>query len=238
MTMGSTMGGTDDELAALVFALKSKRGGPGVRAQAARLLGESGNPRAIEPLLGQIQDTADPYKMPVVTAVLESLPRFGIALVEPLLGVLDIPGDIRRKYAPRLLVSAISADAAPTLVGLLDDSEEDVVLNAATALGDLRDADYAEPLRAMVDDEARPVGVRGVAASALGMTGAAGAYQALVALLGSDEHSLRAGAIDGLAELGDPRALPLLQALLSSNRLDERTARGAKLALISLRNRR
>ncbi len=47
-----------------------------------------------------------------------------------------------------------------------------------------------------------------------------------------------AGAIDGLAELGDPRALPLLQALLASNRLDERAARGAKLALIGLRNRR
>jgi len=49
---------------------------------------------------------------------------------------------------------------------------------------------------------------RGVAASALGMTGAAGAYEALVALLGSDEHSLRAGAIDGLAELGDPAPCP------------------------------
>ncbi len=66
--------------------------------------------------------------------------------------------------------------------------------------------------------------MRGVEASALGMTGAAGAYETLVALLGSDEHSLMAGAIDGLAELGDSRALPL-QALLASNRLDERTAR-------------
>jgi len=72
----------------------------------------------------------------------------------------------------------------------------------------------------------------------VGMSGGPDAYDTLAPLVGSDEQSLVAGAIDGLAELGDPRAIPLIQALLASNRLDERTTRGAKLALISMRARR
>ena len=70
------------------------------------------------------------------------------------------------------------------------------------------------------------------------MSGSPAAYDVLAPLLGSHDPSLVAGAIDGLAELGDPRAAPLIQALLAAGRLDERTARGARLALISLRARR
>jgi HEAT repeat protein len=139
---------------------------------------------------------------------------------------------------PRLLVSAVGAAAVPVLVGLLDDADDEVAMNAATALGSLRDPAIAAPLQAIVDDPSRPSLLRGVAASALGMSGSSAAYDVLAPLLGSHDPSLVAGAIDGLAELGDPRAAPLIQALLAAGRLDERTARGARLALISLRTRR
>ena len=226
----------DDTVSMLIATMRSKRGGPGTRSMAARALGEEGDPRAIEPLLDEIQDTADPFRTPVVTAVLEALPRFGDALEPPLLRLLDDRGDFRRRYVPRLLVSARGAAAVPTLVALLADGVDEVVLNAATSLGSLRDTAYAAALRALVDDPARPSLVRGVAASALGMTGDAAAYDALAALLGTGEGNLVAGAIDGLAELADPRAIPLIQGLLAAGRLDERAARGATLALISLRN--
>ncbi len=229
------MDGEDDEVVMLIATMKARRGGPGVRAQAARLLGASGDPRAIEPLLDQIEDTADPFKTPVVTAVLDALPAFGLALAAPLHRLLDGPDDPRRKYVPRLLLSATGADAAPTLSALLDDRDEDVVMNAATALGALHDPAYAPALLQVLDDEARPALMRGVAASALGMTGASNAYNVLAPLLGSSVQSLVAGAIDGLAELGDPRAIGVIQALLAADRLDERTRRGARLALISLR---
>ena len=227
----------DDEVTMVIATLENRRGGPGVRAQAARMLGDLGDPRAVEPLLARIEDTADPFKIPVVTAVLEALPRFGAALEPALRRILDDPGDFRRRYVPRLLFAARGVEAAPALVTLLHDDDDDVAMNAATALGSLRDPAYAPALRAVMDDEALPALRRGVAASSLGMTGDPASYDALASLLGAGDPSLIAGAIDGLTELGDPRAVPLIQAVLASGRLDERTTRGAKLALISLRAR-
>src|SRR5207248_5753844 len=200
--------------------------------------GERGDPRAVEPLLAQIEDTADPFRVPVITAALEALARLG-AMAEPaLLRLVQDRGDVRRRFAPRLLVSARGADAAPLLVTLLNDADDEVAMNAATALGSLRDPAFAAPLQSILDDPSRPSLLRGVAASAVGMSGSPAAYDVLAPLLGAHDPSLVAGAIDGLAELGDPRAVPLLQALLTAGRLDERTARGARLALISLRTRR
>jgi len=227
----------DDQIPPLIATLNSKRGGPSTRAQAARMLGASGDPRAIEPLLATIEDTGDPYRVPVVTAALDALPLFGEALEPALQRILDDPADFRRRYAPRLLVSARGVAAASTLLRLLGDGDDEVTMNAATGLGALRDDIYTAPLRAIVEDTTRPTLLRGVAAAAVGMSGGPTAYDTLVPLLGSSEQSLVAGAIDGLAELGDPRAVPLLQALLSAGRLDERTTRGAKLALISMRSR-
>jgi HEAT repeat protein len=228
----------DDEVTMSLATLQSKRGGPAVRAQAARMLGELGDPRAVEPLLAQIEDTADPFRVPVITAALEAIPRLGAAAEPALLRLLDDRADARRRYVPRLLISAVGAAAAPVLVGLVDDADDEVAMNAATALGSLRDPAFAPPLQAIVDDPSRPSLLRGVAASALGMSGSPTAYNVLAPLLGAHDPSLLAGAIDGLAELSDPRAAPLIQALLATGRLDERTARGARLALISLRTRR
>ena len=225
----------DDEVAMLIATLQSKRGGPAIRAQAARMLGESGDPRAIEPLLAQIEDTADPFRVPVVTAAIEAIPHLGTTVEPALRRLLDDRADPRRRYVPRLLFETVGATAAPTLVALLDDTDDEVAMNAATTLGALHDPQYAGTLRTIVEDTAQPTLRRGVAASALGMSGAPGAYEALAALLGSGDEHLFAGAVDGLAELGDPRAIPLIQALLAAGKLDERTARGAKLALISLR---
>lgn len=224
-----------DDVDMLIATLQSKRGGPAVRAQTARMLGELGDPRAIEPLLGQIEDTADPFKVPVVTAVLEAIPRFGAAVVPALLRVLEDHGDLRRHYVPRLLVTASGAEAAPTLLELLRDEDDEVAMNAATALGYLHDPAHAGPLRAIADDPTNSSLRRGVAASALGGSGGPGVYDALIPLLSSGDQHLVAGALDGLAELGDPRAIPLIQGLLAAGRLDERATRGAKLALISLR---
>lgn len=227
--------GGDDQVPALLEMLGLRRGGPGLRAQAARSLGELGDPRAIGPLLDQIEDTADPFRLPVVTAALEALPRFGAALEPALRRILDDPADFRRRYVPRLWLSALGPAAAPELVALLSDADDEVAMNAATALGMLRTPEQAPALRGVLDDATRPSLLRGVAASALGMTGSPEAYEALAPLVGSDDPNLVAGAIDGLAELGDARAIPLLQALLAAGRLDERTTRGARLALISLR---
>src|SRR5437660_43585 len=102
----------DDEVAMLIATLQSRRGGPAVRAQAARMLGELGDPRAVEPLLAQIEDTADPFRVPVITAALEAIARLGAAAAPALLRLLADRGDFRRRYVPRLLVSARGARLA------------------------------------------------------------------------------------------------------------------------------
>src|ERR671930_351907 len=179
----------DDEVAMLIAALQSKRGGPAVRAQAARMLGELGDPRAVEPLLAQIEDTADPFRVPVITAALEAIPRLGATAEPALLRLLEDRADPRRRYVPRLLVSAVGANAAPILVEMLNDADDEVAMNAATALGSLRNPAFAAPLQAIVDDPSRPSLLRGVAASALGMSGSPTAYDVLAPLLAGADQS-------------------------------------------------
>lgn len=228
---------SDDDVPVLLSMLEGSRGRPATRVAAIHSLGRLADARAIEPLLGLIEDTVDPFRIPVVTAALEVLPLFASALPPALDAILRAHDDPRRRYVPRLLMASVGADAIPRLLLLLRDGDDEVVMNAATSLGTLREPLQAPVLRALVEDISRATLVRGVAASALGMSGDPAAYDCLASLLGSREKSLVAGAIDGLAELGDPRALSVIQALLASGRLDEAVERGARLALISLRGR-
>src|SRR5256714_11611497 len=99
----------DDEVAMLIATLQSRRGGPAVRAQAARMLGELGDPRAVEPLLAQIEDTADPFRVPVITAALEAIPRLGAAAESALLRLLVDRTDPLCGYAPQPIVSIVGA---------------------------------------------------------------------------------------------------------------------------------
>src|SRR5579859_269519 len=91
----------DEQTTLLIEMLANPRSKPHVRAHAVRLLGESGDPAAIRPLIGAIEDTADPFKLPVVTAVLSALPRFGRAAVEAYREVLAGDDAVRRPYMPR-----------------------------------------------------------------------------------------------------------------------------------------
>jgi HEAT repeat protein len=218
----------------LIEMLANPRTRPPQRAQAVRLLGESGDPAAIRPLIGAIEDTLDPFRLPVVTAALSALPRFGPAAIPAYREVLAGDDTMRRPYIPRLLVETGDPGVVDLLLECLHDRQPEVVANAIAALGSVKASRAGEALLDLLHDPEQPPAMRGIAASALGTSGDPRAFEPLAALLGAPQRELLGGAVDGLAELGDPRAVPLLRELLQRGGLDEALERGVRLALTSL----
>ncbi len=218
----------------LIEMLTNPRTKPGQRAQAARLLGDSGDPAAIRPLIAAIEDTVDPFRLPVVTAALGALDRFGATAIDAYREVLAGTDTMRRPYMPRLLVQTHDEGVIPVLLECLNDHQPEVVVNALTALGSSKSPEAYDALLAVMDDPHQTAAIRGVAASALGTTGDSRAFEPLAAFLGSSERDLVGGAIDGIAQLGDSRAVEPLRALLKRGGLDTALERGAQLALTSL----
>ena len=56
----------------------------------------------------------------------------------------------------------------------------------------------------------------------------------LAALTRGDDPELLGGAVDGLAELRDPRGAPYLEALLERPGIDERLSRAIRLGLLAM----
>ena len=104
---------------------------------------------------------------------------------------------------------------------------------AARALADVGDANTVPYLQGLVDDEdanVREMGARGVATAARPTSEAS--HVALVALLGHADLPVRSWAGEGLAKLGDLRALPVLA---GTQRHDHRPLRiGAIVGFVAL----
>lgn len=97
-------------------------------------------------------------------------------------------------------------------LAILASGSNDARMNAALALGGLRDARAVDPLIGALSD--RHAGVRRNAAHALGTLGDRRAVDPLLAALKDGEKTLCEEAAAALGELGDPRAVqPLIAAL-------------------------
>lgn len=229
-----------EETAPLLALLTNPRSRPPERAVAVRLLAELGDPAAIPVLLPLLQNTNNPFLVQVVSAVLTALPRFGEQAIPYYQDVLAGQDAERRIFMPRLLADTGAVErVVPLLIECLDDRQMDVAVNAAAALGTLRVASAADRLVDLLADDQRAPALRGVAASALGMVGDGRAFDLLAALLSASATSagddeVLAGLIDGLAELRDRRAIPLLHAVLRERVLTDGVQRGIRLALLSL----
>ena len=106
---------------------------------------------------------------------------------------------------------------------------------AAEALGGRTRDEAAAMLAAMAGNDSNPY-VRSQAARSLGRVHAEGAFEVLSGLLSVESHreTIRQGALDGLAALGDPRALALARPLLAYDwpRGDHQGMREAALRLL------
>jgi len=115
-------------------------------------------------------------------------------------------------------LSRLAATAAEPLLAALQDPNAEVRMNAARALGGIRDRKAVGPLIALLKDkdpdEAQRRRVRCQAAQALGRLGDTEATLHLIATLKDEHWEVRRDAVRALGEIKDPRALdPMLKML-------------------------
>jgi HEAT repeat protein len=205
--------GFNDEVSILELALLDED--EQTRRDAVEALGEIGNDKAIEALLGALVDD-DSYQ--VRGDATEMLGILGVIdAVESLIQALLEDGStfVRRKAAEALGVIGDIRAVEPLIQALLEDEYFETRGNAATALGLLGDNRAVEPLiQTLLEDESSPV--RNRTAEALGVLGDDRAVEPLIqALLGDDEATVRRSAAEALGEIGDIRAVEALTQALN-----------------------
>ena len=196
-----------------------------VRIQAAQLLGQLRDPRAVEPLIavlvgsdGEVRDT--------VARVLGELgdPR----AVEPLIAVLvGSDGEVRDTVA-RVLGELGDPRAVEPLIAVLVGSDGEVRDTVARVLGELGDPRAVEPLIAVLvglDGQ-----IRDTVADVLGALGDPRAVEPLIAVLVGSDGEVRDTVADALGQLGDPRAV---QPLIASKQAQELAAPAAVVAALA-----
>ncbi|MFQ5696164.1 MAG: HEAT repeat domain-containing protein, partial [Terriglobia bacterium] len=116
-----------------------------------------------------------------------------------------------RAEVARVLGETKSAPTRDALIEGLEDKDARVRQKVAKALGEfLDDAPAARALQMVLTEEPKSY-VVAAAAKSLGKIGAPGAFERLQEALRRDSHRevIRRGALEGFADLGDARAVPL-----------------------------
>jgi len=141
--------GTGDEISVLISALINDQSRD-TRADAAEVLGEIGDKRAVEPLIDALKD-ADCM---VQWNAAEGLGKIGDKrAIEPLIITLKAENDILRERAAEALGEIGDARAVEPLIGALNDEDEGVRSSAAEALGKIGDVRAVQPLINALKDE-------------------------------------------------------------------------------------
>lgn len=178
-------------------------------ADAARVLGRTGDPRAIEPLI----DALYTKNVHLSQEAAEALGRIGDSrAVQPLIDVLRHEWDdtetitVWQKAAAAL--AALGEPAVPPLLKAAKDEDENVRRGAIEALGQLHDARGVDSLIAALQDKDSLI--RASSADALARIGDPRAIEPLIALLDDDDSHVRSHAFFALAELGGSSVLTSL----------------------------
>lgn len=187
---------------------------------------------AIEPLIAALQDSDENVRQGAAWAISRLNNSLLGALIkpaalDPLIERLrsDESGRVRSQALNTLIVLTTESERAmlvDSLIAALEDSQETVRAEAARMLGQIRDTQAVEPLRAMLENDAA-VKVRGRAAYALAYiepgletlktTGAAG-IEALLTATRDHERSVRLRAIWALGQLKAEQAIKPLADML------------------------
>jgi HEAT repeat protein len=210
------------------------------RVQVCRALGDSKDPRAVDPLIGEL-DASDKQ---LRSAAALALGKIGDRrAVEPLVEILNSPRRDNRQSAAAALGMLKDPKAIDPLIAALKNGDPSVKKSAASALKEMPDPRSVEPLIAALADPSGAVryqagfalgkicrfygfesleaaaasknwGVRKMAVLALGETENAKAAETIVGALGDEQVEVRKCAASACGKLEDPRAVdPLIAAL-------------------------
>ena len=194
-----------------------------VRQLAARGLGEIGDARAVEPLIGALKGRED-----LRAAAAEALGQIDDArAVEPLVDSLKDAGSSVRAAAARALGRLGEPRAVDRLIGCLKDHESIVRQAAAGALGQIGDTRAVEPLAAALKGREDS---RIAAAVALGEIGGIGAVEPLIGALIDLKTCVPAA--EALARIGALAVLPLVATLSDPSEVVRKAAVRALLVQI------
>ncbi len=225
-------------------------GAPEDRVRAARVLGESGDWRALGPLLAAARSGSPELRAAALLALghlgnhravqpltelaastsgelryhaVAALANLGDPAAVPALeAMLSDPDPTARQLAIRALGWIGAPGTAERAASLLGDPAEEVRIEAVLALGASREPERLQALERAAADPS-PF-VRAEAARFLGESGEAAVAQVLIDLLEDRDALVRLSAADGLVSLGAVEALPALERAADRARGDEQRA--------------
>jgi HEAT repeat protein len=197
------------DLNGLFKALNNKRN-IYVRMDAARALGEMGDPAAMEPLIAALNDSKKDVRDAAAVAIgkLGGDPR----AVEVVAGKLKSDKSIERGEATLTLGQIRHESGVGHLVPALGDKDFFVRESAVVALGRIGHPSAVEALGQALKDEDKDV--RRAAVAALEEIGGGAAEEVLVGSLKDESPMIRCKTAEALGRIGGPGAVaPLIEAL-------------------------
>jgi len=194
----------------LIFALHNKD--PTVQYDAAEALGETGDDRAVEPLLAALKNDETGG---VRWKAAEALSKLGTPAVAGLIGALLHEDDDVRWKAAIALGEIGDPQAIPPLINLLCDDDRFVRSRAAYALSMIGEPAVDPLIHALREGDGN---LRWGAAIALGKIQNPQAIDPLIRALSDKYENVRAESAAALAAIGKPALGPLLQILKFSDR--------------------
>ena len=179
-----------------------------VSRDAAKKLGDLGDPRAVEPLIVCLNG----QNLLARSEALKSLVKIGKPAVYPLIGFLKSGTLYMRPKVSAALVKLGKPTVIP-LISCLKDKSNIVRYLAADALGDIRDKIAVEPLINCLNDKYPDV--VSSAASALGKIGDTRAIEPLIGCL-KDKNEGSTNITDAIGKIGGNQTVKLLIEYLNS----------------------
>jgi len=184
--------------------LSLKKPSAAIRENSAKALGETGDPRAVEPLAGLLEDTFPEVR----DAAAGALAKIGEPSVEPLIEALGSSSSTVRACAAGALGEIKDVRAVEPLVRLLSDDSSEVNKKAIEAL-----AGIGEPAVKSLTDSLKDPALRAGAGEALSKIGEP-AVASLLREIGADNQEVRIAVVKLLGEIASVDSIePLISAL-------------------------
>ena len=205
-----------------------------VRYNAARVLGELGDSRAVEPLIDVLKNDKNGSVRLYAARALGELGDAGatIPLIESLREDRNV--DVRVRAA-RALGRLGGEEVVEPLVEALSDENSQVCITATDALIEIGPIAVIELIKSLKHEK---VNVRCDATRALGELADTNAVEPIIEMLTDEWVNVRIYAVTSLGKLGDSRSVPALIDVLKNTKENELVRAGAAAALGVLRDQR